>query len=99
MTCGLAPPTAGDLLTLRVCWGACSATVQAIQKIVSQRAELGTVDLPRTLHLGPDHVHVDLDIRSSPEAIAAQLAETVKWLEGAVYGQHPEVLRGSIRLL
>ena len=99
MTCGLAPPTAGDLLTLRACWGACSATAQAIQKSVSQRAELGTVELPRTLHLGPDDVHVDLDIQSSPEAIAAQLAEAVKWLEGAVHDQHPEVLRVSTRLL
>ncbi len=73
--------------------------VDAIQKIASQRPELGRVDRPRTLHLGPDHVHVDLDIHAGAETTAAQLGDAVKWLESAVHDQHPEVQRVSIRLV
>ena len=73
--------------------------VAAIQKLAEQRHELGEVLPPRTLHLGPDHVHVDLDVKPAPDVSARALGDAVKWLEAAVHASHPEVSRVSIRLV
>ena len=73
--------------------------VADIQRIAEQRSELGHVQSPRTLHLGPDHVHVDLDVTPAPNTSAHDLGLAVKWLEAAVHAKHPEVSRVSIRLV
>ena len=73
--------------------------VAEIRRIAQQRHELGDVQVPRTLHLGPDQVHVDLDVTPAPETSAKDLGDAVKWIEAAVHAQHPEVSRVSIRLV
>jgi divalent metal cation (Fe/Co/Zn/Cd) transporter len=73
--------------------------VDDIQEIASQRAELAEVHAPRTLHLGPDHIHVDLDLHAHANVTAQQLGELLQWLETAVHAKHPEVQRVSIRLV
>lgn len=73
--------------------------VDDIQRIARQRKELASVDKPRTLHLGPDHIHVDLDIHAHADVTAKELGELMQWLEHAVHAEHPEVQRVSIRLV
>ena len=73
--------------------------VAEIQQIAQQRVELGDVQLPRTLHLGPDHVHVDLDVTPPPETSAKALGDAIKWIEATLHEAHPEVSRISIRLV
>jgi cation diffusion facilitator family transporter len=73
--------------------------VDDIQRIASERQELASVEKPRTLHLGPDHIHVDLDVHVEADITARELGEVVQWLEARVHETHPEVQRVSIRLV
>jgi len=78
---------------------ASSALVDDIQRIASQRTELCEVKKPRTLHLGPDQIHVDLDIHAHGDVTVQQLGELMRWLESEVHDAHPEVQHVSIRLV
>jgi cation diffusion facilitator family transporter len=62
-------------------------------------AQPGVVDAhsPRTMHLGPDLVHVDLDLRVDPTLTAADILATSRSLEAAVRERHPRVQRVSLR--
>jgi cation diffusion facilitator family transporter len=101
---GLLLVTSGIVLgretwSLMIGESASPALVDDIQRIASQRQELADVHKPRTLHLGPDHIHVDLDIHAHADVTAQQLGELMQWLESAVHDAHPEVQRVSIRLV
>ncbi|MEP6859655.1 MAG: cation diffusion facilitator family transporter [Deltaproteobacteria bacterium] len=101
---GLLLVTSGIVLgretwSLMIGESASSALVDDIQRIASQRQELADVRKPRTLHLGPDQIHVDLDIHAHADVTARQLRELLQWLESAVHEAHPEVQRVSIRLV
>ncbi|HET9987795.1 MAG TPA: cation diffusion facilitator family transporter [Kofleriaceae bacterium] len=101
---GLLLVTSGFVLgretwSLMIGESASPALVDDIQRIASQRSELADVHKPRTLHLGPDQIHVDLDIHAHADVTAKQLGELLKWLESAVHDAHPEVQRLSIRLI
>jgi len=101
---GLLLVTSGIVLgretwSLMIGESASSHLVDDIQRLAKQREELADVAKPRTLHLGPDHIHVDLDVHAHADVTAQQLGELVQWLEGAVHDAHPEVQRISIRLV
>ncbi|MEO6776617.1 MAG: cation diffusion facilitator family transporter [Kofleriaceae bacterium] len=101
---GLLLVTSGIVLgretwSLMIGESASQALIDDIQRIASQRTELAGVDAPRTLHLGPDQVHVDLDLHVRAEVTAQQLGELQRWLEREVHSAHPEVQRLSIRLV
>lgn len=49
---------------------------------------------PRTRHLGPDLVHVDLDVQLDPAGSAVEIARRI---EAAVRERHPQVQRVSLR--
>ena len=72
--------------------------VEDIERIARERPELVQVAAPRTLHLGPDHIHVDLDVQARADVTAQELGALLKGLEDAVHAAHPEVGRISIRL-
>ncbi|HEY6032706.1 MAG TPA: cation transporter, partial [Kofleriaceae bacterium] len=72
--------------------------VADIERIAREREELIEVATPRTLHLGPDHVHVDLDVQARGDVSARELGELLHALERSVRAAHPEVGRISIRL-
>jgi cation diffusion facilitator family transporter len=72
---------------------ASSEVVDSIRAIA--RAEPGVRDVgPRTLHLGPDLVHVDLDLEVEPGTDAIELSRRI---EAAVRGRHALVRRVSFR--
>lgn len=101
---GLLLVTSGIVLgretwSLMIGESASPSLVDDIQRIARQRTELAEVQKPRTLHLGPDHIHVDLDVHAHADVTAQQLGELLHWLENAVHEAHPEVQRLSIRLV
>lgn len=71
--------------------------VDSIQAIAKRQPHVVGVETPRTLHLGPDHVHVDLDIHVEPPASAAELIQTSHRIEASVRESHPIVKRVSLR--
>lgn len=73
--------------------------VADIKRIAQQRHELGAVQVPRTLHFGPDQVHIDIDVTPAPETTAKDLGDAVRWVERALHELHPEISRVSIRLI
>jgi cation diffusion facilitator family transporter len=68
--------------------------VEAIREVA--RAYPGVLDVQaaRTLHVGPDVVHVDLDLRVDP---SSSIIETTRAIEAAVHERFPQVHRISFR--
>lgn len=74
-----------------------SATREVVASIREvARAQPGVADVlvPRTVHLAPDLVHVDLDLRLDGTRDAV---ETARRVEAAVRAKHPQVHRVSVR--
>lgn len=71
--------------------------VESIRAIA--RAQPGVLDVqpPRTMHLGPDLVHVDLDIELDASHSGRWLVDTTRRIEAAVRHRHPQVHRVSLR--
>jgi cation diffusion facilitator family transporter len=65
------------------------------------RSQPGIVDahLPRTMHFGPEAVHVDLEVEVDPAMRAGELVETVNELEAKVRERHPVVHRLQVRFV
>jgi cation diffusion facilitator family transporter len=71
--------------------------VESIQAIAEQQPHVVGVETPRTMHLGPDHVHVDLDVHVDSPGSADELLETSRQIEARVRERHPVVKRVSLR--
>jgi divalent metal cation (Fe/Co/Zn/Cd) transporter len=74
-----------------------SASREVVESIRAlARSQAGVLDAqePRTMHIGPDHVHVDLDIYLDASASAV---EVWRRIEAAVREKHPEVRHVSVR--
>lgn len=73
------------------------ALVESIRCIAL--AQPGVIDarLPRTMHFGPELVHVDLDLHVDPSRTTIELLATSRELEAAVRDRHPAVKRVSLR--
>lgn len=79
-----------------------AATPELVRSIRDlARAQPGIVDahLPRTMHFGPDAVHVDLDVEVDGELRAAQLVDAVNQLEAKVRERYPVVHRVQVRFV
>jgi divalent metal cation (Fe/Co/Zn/Cd) transporter len=65
------------------------------------RNQPGIIDahLPRTMHFGPQAVHVDLEVEVDPAMRAGELVETVNQLEEKVRERHPVVHRLQVRFV
>jgi divalent metal cation (Fe/Co/Zn/Cd) transporter len=68
--------------------------VDSVRRIAC--AQPGVVDVsgPRTMHLGPESVHVDLDVHVADPCDAVDIARRI---EAAVTDKHPEIRRVSLR--
>jgi cation diffusion facilitator family transporter len=71
--------------------------VESIQKIAAAQPEVIAAQPPRTMHFGPDRVHVDLDLAVDPQRSAAEIIEATRRIEQEVNRVHPEVQRVSLR--
>ena len=71
--------------------------VQSIREIASREPGVVGVEVPRTLHLGPEQIHVDLDVRVEPSGSVDDLLETTRRIEAAVREEHPAVKRVALR--
>jgi cation diffusion facilitator family transporter len=74
-----------------------SASREVIESIHAlAKAQPGVRDArtPRTMHLGPELVHVDLDLAVEPSASAVDVSRRI---EAAVREKHPEIRHVSVR--
>jgi cation diffusion facilitator family transporter len=74
-----------------------SASREVIESIRAlAKAQPGVVDVrgPRTMHIGPESVHVDIDVSVDASASAVMVS---RGIEAAVREKHPYVLRVSVR--
>jgi cation diffusion facilitator family transporter len=68
--------------------------VESIRALAISQPGVRDAREPRTMHIGPDQVHVDLDIYLDASASAV---EVWRRIEAAVRDKHPEVRRVSVR--
>jgi cation diffusion facilitator family transporter len=71
--------------------------VESIRHIARTHSEWLEVKAPRTLHLGPDVVHVDLDVKPDTSRPAADLVAATHEVEEEVRARHPVVRRVAFR--
>ena len=71
--------------------------VGSIRAIAQEEPGFVSVAEPRTVHLAPDLVHVDLDVAFDPDRTAGELQEATRKLEELVHQHHPEIHRVSLR--
>jgi cation diffusion facilitator family transporter len=68
--------------------------VEDIRELVRAQPGVRDARMPRTMHLGPELVHVDLDVFVDPAASAVELSRRI---EAVVTEKHPTVQRVSLR--
>ena len=73
---------------------AARAVVQSIRDLARAQPGVRDVRMPRTMHLGPELVHVDLDVWLDPSSNAEEISRRI---EAAVQERHPQVRRVSFR--
>lgn len=73
---------------------ASSDTVESIQRIATSIPGVVAAGTPRTVHLGPDHVHVDLDVTLDPDG---NLLDIARRIEAEVRDKHPQIRAVSLR--
>ena len=71
--------------------------VASIKQIAERQPGVLDAEPPRTMHLGPEIVHVDLDVHVDPERTSGELVETARRIEQEVCAEHPEIKRVSLR--
>lgn len=74
-----------------------SASPEVVASILAlAKTQAGVADArsPRTMHIGPELVHVDLELAIEPDASAVEISRRV---EAAVKDAHPTVHRVSVR--
>ena len=72
--------------------------VRGVQEIVQADPVVAEARSPETMHLGPDEVIVDLDVRFEPDASAEEIAKAASRIEHRVRHEHPVVRRLALRL-
>jgi cation diffusion facilitator family transporter len=73
--------------------------VHSIRDLARNQPGILEAHLPRTMHFGPEAVHVDLDVRVDPAMRAGELVDTVNALEDKVRERHPVVHRLQVRFV
>jgi cation diffusion facilitator family transporter len=97
LLCAVAVILGRETWSLVIGESAAPAIVESIQRIA--RAQHGVLDagVPHTLHLGPNRIHVDLDVRLDPAGSVDDAAATVSAIEDAVRHEHPSVGHVAVR--
>jgi cation diffusion facilitator family transporter len=88
---GIAAILAWESKGLLIGESADARVVQSIQRLVESDPAVQHARPPLTMHLGPDHVLVNLDIRFAENLSAADIESAIVRLEQAVRRAHPEV--------
>jgi divalent metal cation (Fe/Co/Zn/Cd) transporter len=68
--------------------------VESIRAIAVQQPGVVDARAPRTMHIAPQVVHVDLDLAIDPSASAVEVSRRI---EAAVRDKHPDIRRVSVR--
>lgn len=68
--------------------------VESVRAIAAAHPGVLDVRPPRSMHLGPEHVHVDLELIVDPDADAIEASREI---EDAIRAKHPLVGRVSVR--
>lgn len=71
----------------------------SVRDLALAEPEIADALLPQTMHFGPEHVHVDLEVRFRPEITAADATRAAHHLESVLREKHPEIGRLWLRLL
>ncbi|HEX5057786.1 MAG TPA: cation diffusion facilitator family transporter [Kofleriaceae bacterium] len=73
--------------------------VAKVRQIAQHDPAVAEASLPRTMHIGPDMVHVDLDIRLQGDLSTSDIVEATHRIEDAVRAAHPRIRRLFVRLV
>jgi len=89
----------------RECWSlllgeaANEDLVKSVRDLARNQPGIVTANAPITMHFGPDHVHVDLEVEVDPALTAGQLVETAHALEDKIRERHHVVWRVWLRFV
>jgi len=67
--------------------------VKSVRDIARNQPGIVTANAPITMHFGPDHVHVDLEVQVDPKLTAGELVKTTQELEEKIRERHHVVWR------
>jgi cation diffusion facilitator family transporter len=73
--------------------------VKSVRDIARNHPGIVTANAPVTMHFGPDHVHVDLEVAVDPTLTAGQLVESAHALEDKIRRRHHVVWRVWLRFV
>ena len=97
LLCVIAAILARETWSLLLGESATPQLVASIKQIAERQPGVIDAEPPRTMHLGPDIVHVDLDVHVDPERTSGELVETARRIEAEICTEHPEIKRVSLR--
>jgi cation diffusion facilitator family transporter len=73
--------------------------VKSVRDLARNEPGIITANAPITMHFGPDHVHVDLEVEVDPTLTAGQLVKTAHALENKIRERHHVVWRVWLRFV
>lgn len=78
---------------------ATSSIVHSIRDLARSQPGIVDANLPRTMHFGPEQVHVDLEVKVDPAMRAGDLVDMLHRLEEKVREVHTVVRRLNVRFV
>lgn len=75
------------------------ALVAKVRQIAQQDPAVAEASLPRTMHIGPDVVHVDLDVKLERDLTTSDIVDATHRIERAAREAHPRIRRLFVRLV
>lgn len=67
--------------------------VKSVRDLARNQPGIITANAPITMHFGPDHVHVDLEVEVDRSQTAGELVDAARALEKKIRDRHPVVWR------
>jgi cation diffusion facilitator family transporter len=71
--------------------------VKSVRDMARNQPGIVTANAPITMHFGPDHVHVDLEVEVDRSQTVGELVDTTRALENKIRERHPVVWRVWLR--
>lgn len=97
LLCAIAAILARETWSLLLGESATPELVASIKEIAERQPGVIDAEPPRTMHLGPEIVHVDLDVHVDLERTSGELVETARRIEREICAEHPVIKRVSLR--
>jgi cation diffusion facilitator family transporter len=95
--CAVAAVLARETWSLLVGESAKPELVESIREIAEEQPGVLCAHPPRTMHMGPEIVHVDLDLMVDSERSGEEVVELTRRIEDAIRHKHEVVKRVSLR--